>query len=91
MVMTDGMAAEKRWSVLAAALAEEGWCCDYIRIDTGRDNVFVLEGHRPGSQHIVISDELEPALLELRLQTIDFSPLAPVALSPMLLPVSSRE
>ena len=91
MVMTDGIAAEKRWSVLAGALAEEGWCCDYIRIDTGKDTIFVLEGHRAGRQYIVISDELAPALLELRLQTINFSPLAPVVLSPMPRPVSSRE
>jgi hypothetical protein len=91
MGMTDAVAAEKQWNVLAKALAEEGWCCNYIRIDTGRDTVFVLDGHRAGSQHIVISDELASALLELRLQTINFSPLAPVVVSPLPLSFSFRE
>lgn len=75
--MIEAKAAEKHWSALADALAAEGWCCDYIRVDDGMANVFALEAHRNGIHHILISDELLPALLELRRQTIKSCPFVP--------------
>jgi hypothetical protein len=67
--MTEGAIPEQHWNLLAGEMSEEGWNCDYIRIDTGMAKVFALEGHRDGIHHIVVSDELAPAMLELRLQT----------------------
>jgi hypothetical protein len=69
--MANEVIPEKYWSMCSAELAEEGWCCDFVRIDTETITVFALEAHRHGIHHIVISDELLPAVLEFYLQTKD--------------------
>jgi hypothetical protein len=69
--MAHEVIPEKYWSMCAAELAEAGWSCDFVRIDTETITVFALEAHRQGIHHIVIADELLPALLEFYLQTTD--------------------
>jgi len=67
--MANRAKPEKYWNMVAAELTAEGWRCDFARVDTGTTTVFILEGHRDGVHHIIVSDELLPALLELPFPT----------------------
>jgi hypothetical protein len=66
--MADDMMPKELWDVFLGEMTD-GWCFDFNRIDTGSETVFALGGHRDGAHYIIISDELLPALLELRKQT----------------------
>ena len=74
--MIEAKAVEKLWNV-AEALTGEGWSCDYIRVDIGMATFFALGAYRDGAHHVILSDELLPALLELRRQTAKSFPIAP--------------
>jgi hypothetical protein len=71
VMMPDGKIHKTRRDLLLGDLEERGWCCHYVRIDTGSDGVFVFAADRAGIHHIIVSDQLLPALAELYNSLID--------------------
>ncbi len=66
----NGKVVPKGWNFLARELAEEGWCCNYARIDADGATLFVLAAHRDEIHRMISSDNLGSALEELFFQTL---------------------
>jgi len=55
----------KYWEIIANKLIAAGWAWEYCSAGTSEDGCWIVAAHKNGQRHVVQSDELLTAFLEL--------------------------